>query len=92
MTDDEILALAEQHGKARGEHVRMWDFARGELLHFARAIQQHEREACARECDKRAVKHCTCSESAMLVGPLAGNVLACMIEAQGCAAAIRSRT
>lgn len=97
MTDDEILALAEKHGY----WVTVGEVAHGvpllrltmtDPVAFARALLAREREEAAKVCDERASDHRKCSESALFAGPLAGTVRACMIEAQGCAAAIRSRT
>lgn len=92
MTDDEILALAEHHGMSRGDWPRMWDFARGELLHFARAVAAHEREANARVCDDIVAKHAA-SGAYVSTAPERGIYARGTVDgAEQCAAAIRSRT
>jgi hypothetical protein len=63
MTKDEIIEMAKQ----AGFHLNMWQLSLGceasgtldELEAFAKLVAQHEREACAKECDA-----CICTAQA----------------------------
>ena len=59
MTDEQIIELAKQLGfqRMRIDHDYYVCFSK-EIVEFAKLVAQHEREACAKLCDKLEQQVC----------------------------------